>query len=413
MDICDISAKAPIYSPFVYIGYIWDVKMFLFRYKVLDNTKQTSEKFGFARDVMELSSSLKKNGFFFISAKKQRSSIKKPIENFTIPFLKNLRQLVSNNIDLVEALGVIKQLFSDGEEKSVIRYITHSIMNGFPLSYSISHFKKYFHVLVIKAIEIAEKTANLAEILGRLVDYLEASTDIQRKIKNILYYPMILVSCAIIVIMFWLLVVIPKFAELFRDIGSDLPLITRIMIRLSTFTTGHLGYIGICIAAILCFGFVALKDKERRTAFFAKIPILKNLQRENFAMSFFSAMELMMCEKINLIDGLRCFSDTRNSDKICAIINSIENGSTLSKAMKESAIFDNFEISIIENGEKSGDLWPAFNVASNMLRLRLEKRFEKIIHMAQPTMIIFVGVLLLMAVYSIIVPMYSNLDLSL
>ncbi|MDR2666863.1 MAG: type II secretion system F family protein [Holosporales bacterium] len=387
--------------------------MFLFKYKVLDDRRQTFEKLGFARNVAELSSSLKKNGLFFISAKKQRSSIKKPIENFTIPFLKNLRQLVANNIDIVEALCVIRQLFPDEEAKSIIGYMTQSITDGSPLSYTISHLKKYFHVLVVKAIEIAEKTANLTEILGRLVAYLEASIDVQRKIKNILYYPIVLVFCALLVIVFWLLVVIPKFAELFSDMGGDLPLATHIIIKLSAFTMHYSKYIGICVIAILCLVFVALKDKERRITFLAKIPILKNLQREIFAMNFFSAMELMMCEKINLIEGLKCFSDMRNSDTIRTIINSIKNGSTLSKAMKESTIFDNYEISIVESGEKSGDLWPAFNVASNMLRLKLEKRFEKIVNIAQPMMIVFVGILLLAVVYSIIAPMYSNLDLSL
>jgi type II secretory pathway component PulF len=387
--------------------------MFLFKYKAFDDTKQTFEKLCFAKNVAELSLSLKKKGIIFISAKKQRSSIKKPIENFTIPFLKNLCQLVANDVDLVEALNVIGQLFHDEEAKSIVKYIVHRIRDGFPFSKTISHFEKYFHILVVKAIEIAEKTANLAEILGRLVDYLEANAEIQRKIKNILYYPIILISCALFVIMFWLLIVIPKFAELFHDISGNLPLITRIMIGLSSFATCHLKCICICFITIFCLVSMILKNKEIRTTFLSKIPILKNLQRENFAMNFFSAMELMMCEKINLIDGLKCFLDMRNSNTIKTMINSIKDGSSLSKAMSKSAIFDNSEISIIESGEKSGNLWSAFKIAANMLKSKLERRFEKIVHTAQPMIIIFVGLLLLIAVYSIIVPMYSSLDLSL
>jgi type II secretory pathway component PulF len=130
-----------------------------------------------------------------------------------------------------------------------------------------------------------------------------------------------------------------------------------------------------------------------------------------FVMNFFSAMEIMIQEKVHLIDGLDCVAGIGNYNEVTTISEDIKNGNSLSSAMKQSGLFSDYELSIIMAGEKVGDLWPSFKSGADMLKLKLNDKSQKIISMIQPATIAFIGILLITIVYSVIIPMYANLEL--
>jgi type II secretory pathway component PulF len=152
-------------------------------------------------------------------------------------------------------------------------------------------------------------------------------------------------------------------------------------------------------------------SRNMRESLLKKIPVLSSLKRELFAMNFFSVIEVLIRERVHLIDCLECASDIGNRREISEIIEDLKNGSMLSTAMKKSKLFSDYEMSIIKTGENSGDLWPAFKTGSEFLKRKVSERTKKLISLIQPITILFMGLLLIVIVYSIIVPMYSNLDL--
>jgi type II secretory pathway component PulF len=384
--------------------------MILFKYKALNKKGLIVEDFEIGQNYLELRSILKNNGLVLISAKKKKSKIKNPQTNFTMPFLKHLRQLISNNLNLITALDIISQLFANVELKLAVAHIISSIKSGRPLSASLAEFENYFDKLIIKTIEVSEKTSRLGESLAQIIERLETKTELQRKIKSAIKYPIILFCCTICVTLFWLLVVVPKFAELFIDIGVKLPLVTKIVIRISSFLLRYPFELFLGVSAVTVFVLRTFMKKDVRDKLIKKIPILSTIKREIFVMNFFSAIGIMIREKVHLIDGLDCIAGVGDFDQIKEISRNIKKGNSLSNAMKQTNLFSDYELSIITTGEKAGDLWPAFKSGEDMLKLKLSERYQKISSMIQPITIAFIGTILIIIVYAVIVPMYANLE---
>jgi type IV pilus assembly protein PilC len=340
-----------------------------------------------------------------------RSSLKNPIENFTLPFLKNLARLIENNVELISALNIVERLFDKLEEKAIVCAIKCSIRDGKSLSKAIADFPKFFNELTIKVIEIAEQTAGLTESLKNIINYLSVSKDTIKRLKNAIMYPIILLGFAIFIVVFWLIVVIPKFAEMFIDTGIELPFFTHCVLNISSFCTNS------PVTLVVMLGFVALlliavcRSKKYRRNLVKHIPVIRKIRREFVAMNFFYGTAIMLQEKVVLLEAIKSMATVDDDIYASRIDVFITNGNSLTNALRKCKVFKDYEISIIKTGEQSGDLQSAFKSVSDILKIKLQQKLERIIILIQPLTLITIGVLLILIIYSVILPMYSTIEL--
>lgn len=376
--------------------------MNLYTCKVLDKNEDVKKVKIFAGEDFNFYEIFSNLGLTFISKNACKSSIREPLADFTIPFFRNLSQLIKNRLDLIEALKIVKTLFKNDEAQLIVETIINQIKSGNNLSKSLSEFKRYFDILTIKTIEVSEKTAELHASLVRIVNYLEHSYKLKRKIKESMRYPLIVLGFISFVFLFWLFVLVPRFAELFSEINIPLPLISRIIIKSSKFVLNHIWIVSsIFLTTVFC-AWKLLSGK-----FLCKVPVVKNFRRDINTYNFFSAMEIMLQEKINLMEALECMSDI--VPRIQEAISSIKVGHPLSFALLNLGIFSDYEIAIVKTGEQSGDLEAAFKSLSDLLKQNIEITSQRIISIMQPTALGFMGLLLVIIVYALISPLYSNL----
>ena len=205
--------------------------------KVLNLNGEVIYKKIFAEESTNLFDLFKKSDLLLISATNQKSLIRNPITNFTLPFFKNLSQLVNNKIELIDALKIIANLFKNEEEQLIIETIIQQICLGMNLSQALSKFGRYFDKLSLKSIEVSEKTAELPKTIERIVTHISENLKLQNKIKEAMRYPIILIIFISIAIIFWFFILVPKFVELFYELNIELPFITRVIVSISKFVT--------------------------------------------------------------------------------------------------------------------------------------------------------------------------------
>ncbi len=380
--------------------------MQLYRCKTLNKDGDVVGRKIFADEHADLFEVFKKSELVFISKTEHKSSIRNPITDFTLPFFRSLTQLVKNRLNLIDALKIIASLLKNEEKRLIVETIMSQIKSGKTFSSALSDFNRYFDKLTIKTIEISEKTAELSEAMDRIVEHLEASVKLKNKIKESIRYPIILLGVIFLVFLFWIFVLVPKFAELFVEINIQPPLISRIIIKFSHFVINHSWIILSCIIA---GSFFVLRYFHSRSWISSKIPILSKMQRESKVYNFFTGMEIMLHEKVNLIEALECMSDT--IPQLNITIESIKSGNTLTTGLKKSKFLNDYELSIIKTGEQSGDLWPAFKSVSDIAKQNIEHISQRIVAVIQPIAISLMGSLLIFIVIALINPLYSNLDL--
>ncbi|MDR1365167.1 MAG: type II secretion system F family protein [Holosporales bacterium] len=385
-------------------------QMNVYAYKAVDRHGQIIKRLQVARDEQDLRASLKELGFTLVSISKRGRLVSRNNREFITQFLKRLMQLLSNKLDLITSLEIAAQLFSRLEDRAIVEYILASIRSGCSLSASFSKIGCCFDGFIVKTIEIAEKTSRLTDSLTGIIEYLEAKSDIAKNVKNAMRYPIILACCVICVTLFWLIAVVPKFAELFTDVGVKLPLLTKIIVRVSAVLSEN------CMITLISFifigvaGFGILRNRKIMDRVHKIIPVTSKIKKEMYAMNFFYAMGMMIQEKIHLMEGLECVASIGNQEKIQKIISLIKHGTDLSSALRQSGLFSKRELSVVAAGEKSGDMWPAFKAGANMIKSRVDYRVRKAVSLLQPVTIILIGGMLIVIVCSVIAPIYSGLE---
>jgi type IV pilus assembly protein PilC len=383
----------------------------LFRCKTLDPAEGIKVELLCADSEVALRDHLRRSGVSIIHLKPHRSNLNNHSETFTLPFLKGLLQLIENHLELVTAINITSQLFSDPESRAICVAIMGSINGGKSLSKAVADFPRCFNILAVKIIEMAEQTARLPEALRGVISYISMSVDIRKRLKTAATYPLILFGFSMVIVIFWLLVVVPRFAEMFIETGVELPLLTSCVLSISSFCINHPFILIGMILFMVSSGVFVIRSTRLRKRVIKSLPIISNIRREFLVMNFFYGISIMLQEKINLLDAIRGVvnvGDDIDTGKLEALIRA---GNSLANSMRSCEIFEDYEISIIETGERAGDLWPAFRSVSDMMNLRLQQKLEHIIGLIQPLTIIVIGFVLILIVCSIVLPMYSVIDL--
>src|SRR5262249_19866481 len=140
--------------------------------------------------------------------------------------------------------------------RSVTSQIAREVEAGATLADSFRKFPKTFDDLFTNMIQVGESGGVLDVVLQRLSGYIEKAAALKRKVKSAMVYPLTIISVAVLVIIFMMTFVIPTFASMFKNLGAELPLPTKIVLWLSDFTRR---YVIFMIAALAGFVFAFKK----------------------------------------------------------------------------------------------------------------------------------------------------------
>ena len=338
-----------------------------------------------------------------ISYKKYKSKLTNPTKNFTLPFFKNLYQLLSNQYELIEALKISLNFFED-ERNLIINYIIANIRQGYSFSKTLGLFNQYFDSIVIETIRISEKTAELTHALRNIINYLESQLNIKSRINNTIRYPILVLTLILCIVNIWLIWIIPQFSGIFTDLNIQAPLVTKCILTCSSIIINY-KYIILLLVIISTVYCIVFLDKIKGTIL--KLPIINNIVKNIHKMKFFESLSIMLKSKLNLVDSLECLNTIPEFQKYANIVQFIKSGKTLYEASSLNQQFSNYELAIILTGEQSGQPWIVFQSISNILQFKLNEQFNRIASMLPSILMSIAGVILILLAYSTFAPLYS------
>lgn len=339
-----------------------------------------------------------------INIKPYKLKHKNYVNYFTLPFFNNLYQLVVNNFDIINALQMTAHCFTD-ERKLIVDFIINKLKLGCTLSESLNIFNEYFDNIVIEMIKISEKTANINQSILNIIEYLESKNNIKNKIKKTIRYPITILILVNVIIIIWLVLIIPQFESIFDDLNIELPLLTKCIITCSNILINYPIIISIILVSIICYFKLNIHVINNKLL---RLPIINEINNNINKMQFFNALSLMLHAKINLIEALDCLNKVEIFNKYASIVNFIKNGKTITTATILSQKFEEYEISIISVGEKSGQIWISFKSIVNILNIKINNKLDKIISTLPTILMIIAGFLLIVLVYSTFNPLYEG-----
>jgi general secretion pathway protein F len=325
-----------------------------------------------------------------------------------LSFLLGAQLPVINSLD-----GVIDQT-DDEEAKKMMIDIKEKIKEGKSVSSAFRDYPKYFNQMYVNTVHAGELSGKLDEVFRRLSEMFEKNQALIGKLRSALTYPVLMLCFAFVIIVFFVSFIIPTFAQLFADFDTVLPLPTRLLIGSTTVISKGWWVIVILLAAAL-YVFMRVYRSERGRLYFdqlvLKLPVVRKLLLDTFKIRFSYTMSLMVSSGIGIIEALEGTRDIfRNrifTDALNRAIESVKKGEKLSRALSSNTLFNASILGMIHAGEMGDRIPEVLDSIGRNIEVDLTERVQVLTSLAEPIIIVVIGVLIGFAVLSIMLPIFQ------
>ncbi|QLE86115.1 type II secretion system F family protein [Shewanella sp. Scap07] len=308
-----------------------------------------------------------------------------------------LSLLLSSGVRIDKGLDIIKRSKAQPALVKLLSDISSSISKGQSLSEALKAHDDVFDPLYINLVELGEASGNLPEIFAKLAEDLKFRRDLQRKIISSLTYPFVILAVCILCIVFIFNFIVPKLSVLFTD-PETLPWYTQALLGLSNWMQEYQVFMAIGIVA----GGFSLVHLFKQPNFLKvwqetllKIPGLANSVLVTERIRFNSALAMMLQAGLPIDKALFLAKGNIKNQVLqreMEIVRSkVKHGHSLSPSLKQTSLFPDFYISLLEVGEESGNLSKVFDEIANRSRQEFESWTEKMTTLIEPLLILFMG----------------------
>uniref|UniRef100_UPI0040250FC2 type II secretion system F family protein n=1 Tax=Coprococcus sp. TaxID=2049024 RepID=UPI0040250FC2 len=400
--------------------------MAVFNYKVVDkngnNKKGTIEAPN--RDGAE--KKLKADGYAIMSLTEQNSPfsgglIKKKVKSKDLAvFCKQFSAVIRAGVTIISALELMgDQIENKTLQRAVMDAKTY-VEKGGTLADALRVNSEVFPPIMINMVAAGELSGNLEVCLDRLTEHFEKDNALSAKIKGAMTYPIVVFIVMIIVVIVVMVMVIPNFSSMFAEMGTQLPLATRIMVAASNFII-HKWWLLIIIVAAIVVGCKAFKRSSVGEQLFAnmaiKMPIFGNLTIKSACSRFARTMSTLMASGISMIDAVEQVAKMMDNkiirDGLLDAKTQVAKGIPLSKPLKDMEMLPPMLSAMTKIGEETGDIEEMLSKVADYYDEEVEEATNKLTAAMEPLIMVVLACIVGMivaAVYGPIMSMYSALD---
>lgn len=400
--------------------------MAVFNYKVVDrdgkNKKGTIEAPN--RDGAE--KKLKADGYAVMSLTEQNSPfsgglIKKKVKSRDLGvFCKQFSAVIKAGVTIISALELMGDQIENPTLKRAVMDAKTYVEKGGTLADALRVNSDVFPPIMINMVAAGELSGNLEICLDRLVEHFEKDNALSSKIKSAMVYPIVVFIVMIIVVIVVMVAVIPNFTSMFEEMGTQLPLATRMMVAASNFII-HKWYILIIVVAAIVVGVKAFKKSSVGEQFFANIsikaPIFGNLTIKSACSRFARTMSTLMASGISMIDAVEQVAKMMDNkiirDGLLDAKTQVAKGIPLSKPLKEMEVLPPMLSAMTKIGEETGDIEEMLSKVADYYDEEVEAATSKLTAAMEPLiMVVLAGIvgMIVAAVYGPIMSMYDAMD---
>jgi general secretion pathway protein F len=319
---------------------------------------------------------------------------------------RQLSTLLTSGVTLMEALTSISEE-NKGFWKNMLVHIKERIASGSSFSKALEDYKEIFPEFYVSMVASGEAGGNLDRVLSRLADFLEAQHSLKSKVKASMIYPVIMICIGFIVLSFLFTFVIPKITRIFKDTESALPFITVVLINISDIFQNYWWLlIGILLGSV--FGFRRLKEKNRlfidRLILHLPGNVLQSLYFGRFARTLGSLLE----GGLPVLKALELAAKSIGNKML--EIKVIDAGKRVAEGVRLSASLEGFPpvlLQLITTGERSGKLVEILKNAADSYEEEFSRRVQKVLSLLEPAMILFMGLIVGLIVFAVLLPIFQ------
>lgn len=365
---------------------------------------------------------LQKNDYFPISVEKIEeknlnflNNLTQKIDfNDTVDFTRQVAIMLNAGLTLIDALEILKKQTTKLSLVKMIEEIITKIKGGSSFSVALLDYKNIFSKLYISLVKSGEASGKLGEILLRLADNLEKEREFKSKLKGALVYPVIVIIGMFVVMFIMITFVLPKLLGLYKDFNVELPLSTKILIAVSSFSTQFwplvLGMI--FVGSYFAKKYLATKAGKRSfDQFILKLPVFGHIVSISALVESTRTLAILISSGISILEALSIVVDaTENSvyqQAFLTVSHKVEKGLSLGTALEQEEMFPPILVQMSQVGEQTGNLDDTLFRLSKYFEMESEMATKTMTTLIEPAILVVLGVGVGFLVMSVITPIYN------
>ena len=333
-----------------------------------------------------------------------------------LTFTTELSALLGAGLPLDRSLNILSDISESGEMKGVVDAILKSIREGNSFSDALQKQPKVFPRLYVNMIRAGEAGGVLDVVLDKLNEFLESSKALKDHVVSVMIYPAILMLTSGASIIILLTFVLPKFSVIFAELGGALPLPTQILIAFSNTLKSYWWV----VAAALTGGWILFKSYTRSdTGKYRwdtlKLRLMGDVIRKLETARFCRTMGTLLKSGVPLLQALNNAKDIVNNQVIANAIDAVSAGAKEGKGMAvplaNTNVFPSLALSMIKVGEETGQLDTMLLKVANTYEKSLNVAIKRFVGLLEPIMILTMGIIVAAIIISILMAIFSIIEL--
>ncbi|MFC5049538.1 type II secretion system F family protein [Rubritalea spongiae] len=339
-------------------------------------------------------------------------------------FTRQLATLIDSGLPLLRSLTVLAKQEPNPVLKGTLSSLADSVQGGSTFSESLAQHPKIFNKLYVNMVKAGELGGVLEVVLTRLAEYQEKADKLKSKIVAAMVYPLIVMFIAVGILIFLMLVIVPKFKEMFEgQPGAELPAISRIVFGFSDNMMAVRAGLptavwGIIIAGLIFIGIQSWgKTKGGRKALDTiklKLPLLGDIQRKSAIARFSRTLGTLVTSGVPILQALGITRETAGnvvvSEAIDRVHDAVKEGESIVTPLQASPVFPPMVISMVDVGEETGQLPDMLLKIADVYDDEVDSSVTALTSIIEPVMIVFLAGIVGSIVFAMFLPLIKMIQ---
>ena len=329
-------------------------------------------------------------------------------------FIQQLKTMLTSGVSLVQSLEIAVKQIDNDVFKTAIEQVISDLQQGNRFSDALEKHPKIFDQVSVAMVRAGEKGGILDKMLEELEKALKKDVEISDNIKKATRYPKIVGSIMLLSMYVVIAKVIPTFTSILTGSGTEIPLLTKVLLSLGDVLNDYSFYMligGVSIFFGIRFWGKTESGKLILDRFALRNPIFKSITVAAINLRFTKILGTLLSFGVPLKDALEVVKNVANNSvyisAVDKIMKDIDSGSPITDSLRETGVFSEYLCSMVGVGEEIGALDKMFLSASDYYEIELKNSTEGLSALIEPIITVVMGIFIALFVGSVFLPMFK------
>lgn len=331
-----------------------------------------------------------------------------------LEFNQELATLLKAGMPLVQSLDLLRSGIGDPLFRAVLDSVYERVKAGSALSEAFDEHAELVPRVYTASLMAGERSGSLDTVLRRYVAYARLMANVRRKTISALIYPAVLLGLSLVVVSIIVLKLVPAFSSFYAGFDAELPLLTRVILRVSMTVNQHLWLVLIvlvALAAVLSFWMRRPGQRRRVDRVVLALPWIGDVARKFSTGQLARTLSTLLGGGLPLVTSLdvssRAISNQHFASELETIGQSVREGESLAAAMRARGVFPDVAVKMTEVGESTGSLQEMLASVAEFYDEEVETTMDRFITLVEPLLLIVMGLVIAALLLALYLPLFE------